>query len=290
MIRRSPWSAWSQVVLTAVALAGSPLPSSAQPTRAGWTFTSELSAVISAGNSESTTLGLGANVRRDWASTVLRLEANAVRTESGKTTRTAIGSANAFELIEETQREKTAEAFNVRARFDRDLSNGIFSFSGVDWLRNTFAGVDSRFLVALGAGNTWVENDETRFKTDVAGTVTFQSDVVENPFVKRNFPGVRATYELWRRISSSAEVESELVADWNLDETEDVRLDWTHALSVSVTSVIALKPSLKLQWRNRPSLTRVRLLESDGTDTGDQVAVPLGKLDTFFRVALVVSL
>ena len=53
---------------------------------------------------------------------------------------------------------------------------------------------------------------------------------------------------------------------------------------------IALKPSLQFLWRNRPSLTDVPLFAPDGTATGTKVKTPLQKLDTFFRLALVVTL
>ncbi|HEX9885662.1 MAG TPA: DUF481 domain-containing protein [Longimicrobiales bacterium] len=255
-----------------------------------WSFKGEFSSVLSQGNAESFTLGLGASLRGAWEGAILKIETGMVRTESGKTTRRAVGTEEDFVLQEETVREKTAEAFFARARYDRSLSDRFFLFGGVDWLRNTFAGVDSRFLVAMGGGNTWADGESLRFKTDYAATFTFQHDVIENPFLKRNFPGVRVGFEAWRRLSGSAEMESGAVADWNLDETEDVRVDWTTSLSVSINRSLALKPSLQLLWRNRPSLAEVELFTPSGTSTGDRVTVPLGKLDSFFRVALVVTL
>lgn len=272
------------------ASAASAASAAAQEPERGWTFSSELSVVVSEGNSESLTLGLGVNMRRAWTRTTVTFEGRGVRSDASRKTRTAVGSAESFVITEEKVREKTAEALNLRARVDRQVSDGVFAFAGLDWLRNTFAGVDGRYLVATGGGKTWVDDDRTRFKTDLAGTYTFQSDVVDNPFVKRTFPGVRSGVALWKKVSGSAEAESELVTDWNVDETSDVRMDWTSSLAVSITEVVALKPSLQLLWRNRPSLTSVKLFTADGTDTGERVNVPLEKLDLFFRVAVAVTL
>lgn len=262
----------------------------AQERELGWSFTSELSAVVSEGNSEALTLGLGSALRRAWTRTTWSLEARALRTEVSRKTRTAVGSPDSFVIEEEKTREKTAEAMNVRARLDREVSDGVFAFVGLDWLRNTFAGVDGRYLIAAGGGKTWVDDDRRRVKTDLAGTYTFQRDVVENPFLKRTFPGLRGSLELWRKFSESAEAESGFVSDWNVDERADLRFDWTSSLTVAITGAVALKPSLQVLWRNRPSLTSVELLTTEGAPTGEQVAVPLEKLDTFFRLALVVKL
>ena len=81
-----------------------------------------------------------------------------------------------------------------------------------------------------------------------------------------------------------------LIADWNLDNTDDIRLDLTNALSIAISSALALKPSLQLLWRNDPALTEVALVESDGTPTGESVRVALEKLDSFFTLALVLKL
>ena len=84
--------------------------------------------------------------------------------------------------------------------------------------------------------------------------------------------------------------ESAFTGDQNLRDTQDRRVDFTNALSVDVNDKIALKPSLQFLWRNRPSLTDVPLFAPDGTATGTKVKTPLQKLDTFFRLALVVTL
>jgi putative salt-induced outer membrane protein YdiY len=256
----------------------------------GWSWKSELTSVLSAGNSEALTFGLGAVVENRRARNVLRFEAGAVRTESTRITRRAVGTAANYEIVRDENREKTAEAYFARARYDRSLSEHFFLFGGLDWLRNTFAGIDSRFLMALGAGNTWIEGETARFKTNYAITYTFQSDVVENPFVKSSFPGLRTGWEYWRRATASTEFESVLISDLNLDESDDVRIDFTNSLNVAISSALALKPSLQLLWRNLPALTDVELETTGGTPLGESVQVPLRKLDSFFRLALVVKL
>jgi len=274
-----------------VAAAALPGHVSAQDGRElGWALEGELSSVFAGGNQTSRTFGAGLTLEWLGERSDFTLRAATVFQESGLRTRRAVGTAADFDVQEEERTEKTAESYNVRARYDYRFAQSAYALAGADWLRNTFAGIDSRTLFALGVGNGWTDTDAFTFKTDVAVTYTFQTDVVENPFVKQNFPGVRASYELNRSLTASTDFESELFADWNLDETDDVRVDWRNALPVSINSRFSLQPSLRLLWRNQPALASVDLFEVGGTPTGEKVLAPLEELDTFFTLALVVTL
>ncbi|MGD2217071.1 MAG: DUF481 domain-containing protein [Gemmatimonadales bacterium] len=256
----------------------------------GWFLTAEITGVWTSGNSESNTLGLATTTRRVWDSSELKFDGGAVRTESGTTTRTAVGTPDDFVIVKETTHRKTAESYYLRGRYDYKLSERFFAFAGAHWLRNTFAGIDSRLLFAAGAGNIWLDDDRFRLRTDYSATYTFQADVIDNPFVKTNFPGLQVSYAFWWDLTSSTEFESTLIADWNLDNTDDLRLDFTNSLPIAISAKLAFKPSLQLLWRNEPSLTQVALEDLSGLPTGDTVRVPLEKLDTFFTLALVVRL
>ena len=254
-----------------------------------WVLEGELTSVLSRGNSENLALGLGATARRRWERDALRFEMGWVQVETGRITVRAVGTPDDFEVQRDVDREKTAESVSARGRYDRRLTERVFMYGGVDWLRNTFAGIDSRTLLALGGGNTWVDGDRTRFATDYALTYTFEEVVVENPFTDSDFAGVRLGYELWREVSDNTVFESGLIADLNLKETEDRRVDLDNSLTVDVNDAIALKPSLRFSWRNLPALRDVPLFTTGGADTGTVVTAPLKKLDTLFRLALVLN-
>lgn len=257
----------------------------------GWFFTAEFAVVTTAGNSETSTFGLGSTLRRVWSRSEANLKFGGIRSESSVKTRTAIGlSPDDFRLEETKQTEKTAENYYARARYDYKVTDRFDVFGGVDWMRNVFAGTDSRFLLAAGAANIWKDKERVRFSTDYSVTYTFEQDVVDNPFVSSKFPGLRLGYDFWSQLTESTEFISDFILDWNLDNTEDVRIDFLNELPISVTEKLAFKPSLRLLWRNDPALTSVPLFEPDGTDTGNTVSVPLEELDAIFTIALVVKL
>ena len=241
------------------------------------------------GNSSSSTLGLGAKVRRLWTKSELTFTGGATQTESSLLTRTAQGTTTDFTVNENKVTEKTAELYFLRGWYQYNFSPKFFAYTGADWLSNKFAGIDSRFLIALGAGNNWVDKETFKFKTFYSLTYTFQDDVVENPFIKSDFAGFRLGYDLNAKFSNSTDFESRLIADFNFDNSDDIRLDWYNALPVGISESLLLKPAVQMLWRNQPSLTNVPLFDGGGAEIGE-VSTPLKDLDTIFTLALIVKL
>lgn len=164
------------------------------------------------------------------------------------------------------------------------------SARGASWNRNTFAGIENRYVLVAGVGNTWVDSEVSKFRTDYGLTYTRQEDVVENPNVKDSFAGLRLSYDYVRALTETTEFGSQLVFDDNLNNTEDFRAKFLNSLGVAISQKLALKTSLLLAYDNLPSLTTVPLFFPDGTPADEAVAVELDKLDTYFTVALVVKI
>ena len=129
-------------------------------------------------------------------------------TESSRTSRSAVGTSEDYVIDEIKHTEKTAELYFVRGRYDHLFSDRFFMLGGVDWLSNKFAGIDSRLLFVIGAGNKWIYRDQIKFKTDYGFTYTFQEDVHENPFLSSTFPGIRLAYDFWWKLTASTDFTS----------------------------------------------------------------------------------
>jgi len=254
-----------------------------------WKLAVELGGVWTQGNSESNTTALDITATKAWARSDMKAQAGGTRTKSTIISRFAEGTVDDFTVTEEKNSETTADLYYARGIYNYNVSKRFFVYSGIDWLRNVPAGTDSRFLVALGGGNTWADSDKVSFNTRYSFTYTFEEDVVENPFAKANFPGLRLGYGLAHQITETTDLTSEATVDWNLDNTDDVRIDWGNAISVSVTKKLFLRVGQQLFWRNDPALTDVSLLQG-GVDTGEVVPVPLEQLDNIFRLSLVVKI
>lgn len=253
----------------------------------GWAFEVDLGALWVGGNQETNTLAFGGTAEYLWPKSQFTFTTGGFTSESSLTRSTAYGTGqDDFQIDEVTTTEKTAETFLAGARYDYDVSEVFFITGAGDWLRNPFAGIDDRFVFGAGAGNRWVDNGKVRFTTDYMVTYTTESTVVPDPTRQSDFAGLRLGYDFLWDATSSTNLESTMIADFNLDTTDDIRLDWYAGLPIDISSVLAFKPSIRLLWRNDPALQVVPLFDAPGGVETGTVLTPLNKLDSYFNLSL----
>lgn len=254
-----------------------------------WSYSAELSLLFTSGNSTVRTFGLGGAARREWAGGELSLRAGGLRTESGTTRRIAVGTADNFMVISESDPKPTAENYFARSEFERSFSDHVHLTTGVGWERNTFAGYESKLSLVGGIGNMWIDTERTRLKTDYGITFTAQNDVIDDPEKSASFGGVRVSTSFRRQLSETADVESTLTLDENLTDAMDIRADFANALAVDINASLAVKTGFRLVWDNSPALTRAPLEAPGGAPAGETVLVPRHKLDSTLTIALVAN-
>jgi hypothetical protein len=254
----------------------------------GWQDKAELALVWTAGNSETSTFGFRNLLSRIWAEAELGIEVAGLRTETATITATPVGtSSDDFVLREESTSELTAENYLARAKYDRKLRPRLFGYGAGGWDRNVFAGIENRYSAAGGVGNAWYDREGLRFRTDYGVSVTHQVPTLGSEVT---FAGLRLSADLMRKLSASTTLTHLTIADENLDDTDDFRLDSLTAVAVAMTDRLALQASLKLLFDNLPSFVEAELISpSTGLPVGILVPVQAEKLDTLFNVALVVS-
>ncbi|MXX68240.1 MAG: DUF481 domain-containing protein [Gemmatimonadales bacterium] len=254
-----------------------------------WSYNAELSLLFTSGNSTVRTFGLGGGARREWGGGELSLSAGGLRTESGTTRRIAVGTPDHFTVTSDSDPEPTAENYFARGEFERSFSDQVHLTAGAGWERNTFAGYESKLSLVGGIGNTWIDNERTRLKSDYGVTLTSQNDVVVDADRSSTFGGIRVSTNFRRRLTETANLESTLTLDENLTDASDLRADLANSLAVDINSSLAVKTGLRLAWDNVPALTRAPLEEPAGTPTGETVLVPRHKLDSTLTIALVAN-
>lgn len=253
-----------------------------------WSDTAELTLVFTGGNAEASTLGFKNELTRAWESSALLVAIGALRAESTAFTRTAVGpSPRSFNVTKDAVSAVTAESYYARGQYDHELSPRTFWYAGTGWERNSFAGIQNRYSFGGGVGNTWVDDDTSTFKTRYGVTFTVQDDVATMSAGNDSFGGLRLSYDYRRQLTGNTEFTSVLVADENLQETEDFRTDLINAVTVSMSGQLALKLSWQLLYDNRPSFVGLPLQGVGGLPTGDTVFVALDGVDNLLTFALV---
>ena len=254
----------------------------------GWQDKAELALVFAAGNSETSTFGFRNLLSRIWTDAELHFEVAGLRTETATVTSTPVGtSADDFVLEEASASALTAENYLARAKYDRTLRPRLFVYGTGGWDRNVFAGVENRYNAAGGVGNIWQDREDFRFRTDYGISVTHQLPTIGS---EATFAGLRLSADLMRKLSASTTLTHLTIAEENLDETDDFRLDSLTALAVAMTDHLALQVSLKFLFDNVPSFVEADLISpATGLPVGILVPVQADKLDTLLNVALVVN-
>jgi hypothetical protein len=271
-------------------------PSAAEEEKLGWADTAEFSFVATGGNSETTTLGLKNALTRTWEKALFTLNAGAIRAESevaqGGVAEGDPDNPGNNERI--TESEDTAGSYFVNGRYDREITERFFWNAGAGWERNKPTGIENRYTALAGVGNLWVDSERVTYRTTYAATYTDQEDVVEDPGKEDSFAGLRFTSEWRQQIGERTTYTNLLILDENLDETDDLRADWTNSVAVAINARLALKASLQILYDNLPSLEELDELVRDPATgefvgTGNTIKAELDRVDTFFTTSLVVN-
>lgn len=264
-----------------------PEPLAAQQEREpGWYDQAEVSFVLTAGNSQSSTFGVKNRLERLFTNSSLSFDAGGIRVETRSTERSAIGTPGDFEIVEQSDTRPTTENYFAGLRYDRDLSDRSYAYASGGWVRNRFAGVDNRWTGAVGVGRALIETDRTAFQADLAATVTSEEPVVGD---SDSFAGLRFTWDLGHQLTETTKLGSLLVVDDNLSNTEDLRAEFDNSVTVDINDALALKTGVKLLFDNLPALQEVPLLPAPGEPPTTTVLVPLDELDTQVTVALIIT-
>ena len=248
----------------------------------------DLSYVLTSGNSTATSLGFKGDLTHRWAKHSIGFTAGGLRASSSPDVRYAIGTPDDFEVFV-PEAETTAEAYFGRGRYDYKLSDRLFYTVGAGWERNRFSGLDNRWLVDTGLGYIFVNNDRTSFR-GAAGVTYTSEDYTVDDGRDGSFFGARAGWDFRQRLFSNTTLTHTLIADANLEDTDDLRADSQLGLHVAMSSKLGLRVNWRLLWDHQPALAEYDLFApGTGGNTGLTVLAPYKEVDQGFSVSLVFS-
>jgi putative salt-induced outer membrane protein YdiY len=259
-----------------------------KPDEPGLFANADLSYVLTAGNSSSSTLGFKGDLTERWGRHSIRFAAGGIRASSSSAdARYAVGTPDDFE-VRVAEAEPTAASYYGRGRYDYKLSDRLYYTAGAGWERNRFSGIDNRWVGDTGVGYIFLNNARTSLRAAAGVTWTSEDYAVEDGG-DASFVGARLGWDFQQKLFESTTFTHTLVADENLEETDDLRLDAQFGLHVAMSTTLGLKVNWRLLWDNQPALSDVPLLGSGGVPTGLRVPAPYKELDQGFSVSLVFS-
>ena len=289
----------------------------------GWSNTADLSLVVAAGNSQSTTVGLSDNLQHLWKNARLEFEVNVVRAnksddrfflvEPGIEFPVGGAPSNPPTSLIKPEPEPDVANYLVRGGYERKISPKWFWNAGASWYRNDDAGILNRYIAFAGVGNTWADNPRRRFVTSYGISYTDREEEEPDPEKDRRFGGARAGWDYTEHINAATAFDSDFSLNSNFSDPSDYSINMLNALTVSMNDRVSLKVSLQWLFENEPALeddldvvAYVEVLNPDGIPgTGDErfrtlssggTKLVLGsadarkdRLDTVVRTALVIK-
>ena len=254
----------------------------------------ELSVVVTEGNSNTETFGFKHALTRTWTRSRYRLRLEGVRADTGDD-RFALVDASAPDgfVVVEPEPEVDVEKYLVENRYDRRIGSGrAFWNVGLTWDRNRDAGILNRYVAFAGAGHLWFR-DEGRgeFYTTYGLSYTDREEETPDPTKDERFLGARLGWFYERKLGSVTTYTNEWRFNSNLSRFSDFASDMTNAVAVSMNERLALKVSLQWLYNHEPALETIDLVEIiDGTTTKvGSVQVHKKPSDLVFNTALVLS-
>ena len=291
-------------------------------TAPGWTNETELSLALTGGNSAARTFGFVDTVRFVGESSRFQIRASGIRSGAAGEPfllvdpglRFPVGATTedpGFRLVRPAV-DTEVENYLVSGRYETGLGERFFWNAGGSWDRNSEAGIVNRYTAFAGVGNVWSDGAAVRFATSYAASYTNRREEIEDPGKDPRFAGARLGWDYRQQFGEAAAYENELTANVNLTAASDYSFNMIHALSVALSTHLALRVGLQWLYEHQPSpeetavVARVELIDPDSEPgSGDELfetvadggaaiqlgtsRVPRDRLDTIFRTALVVS-
>ena len=320
------------VISVLLSLAAGGCPASAQNTpkdeekepKLGWSNSTDLSLVITAGNASSQTLGLGDHLRYVWPSARFDADVTGVHSTStddrfflvqpGLEIKVGERPATLPRAIVRPDPDDPVAKYQATGSYKRTIAGPLFWDTGASWDRNEDAGILNRVTTYGGLGHDWIDTKERHLATHYGVSYTDREEEVRDPLKDRRFAGGRLAWEYQDRFGKSkTSFDSTLVSIIRLTDVSDVSINTSNALTVPMTSHLSLKVSLQWLFENRPALEAnldviayVTLVNPDGIPaSGDEFFRTVGsegtklllgsdharrqKLDTILRTSLVIT-
>jgi putative salt-induced outer membrane protein YdiY len=291
-----------------------------------WRNSTDLSFVVTEGNSDTSTFGLNNNFRWSWEDKArFRWKIEATRTDKADDRSLQVDPSFTWEpgeegpgedvttTLVEPPSEPDVQIFFTEARYDRHIRERVAWNAGASWDRNVDAGILSRTILFGGMTNVfWDKKDELEFNLSYGLSFTDREEENPDPEKEDQFAGVRFTWDYLNKWGSVTTYENDLTTNVSLADLSDYFVNMTQAISVSMSKKLAIRVSLQWLYNAEPALedvdvlARVEIVDPDGIPgSGDEffltvdsggVEVELGEdqvrkksLDTIFRTSLVIK-
>ena len=221
------------VPFAAVAGAQTPPPPPPPP---GWIGSAGAGLALTQGNSDTSTVNIGYEVKRDNGSKIL------------------LGSTGLF-IRGESAGELTTDRLAFDGRVDRKLSERTSLFGQALYLRDSFKQIDYLISPTVGLSRLLLKNDRTEFGVDGGVGAVWE----KNPGLDTDLDGaVVAGQKFAHKLTATTMLTERVAALWKMDDFDDALYTFGIGLAASITPATQLKVELLDTLKNKPPSPAVK--------------------------------
>ncbi len=201
----------------------------------GWTGSASAGLSMTSGNSDTSTVNLAYDIKRDTGGDFLF-----------KSTFLFLYGKDEGELNNDRL------AFDVRG--ERRLSERTLLFAQTQYLRDSFKDIDYLVSPTFGVNRIFVKNARTELNADVGIGIMWE----QNPGLELDTDGaVSAGQKLTHKLTATTELTEKVAALWTMDDFGDALYTFGVGVATSVTGGIQLKFEVLDTYKTRPPFETV---------------------------------
>ncbi len=275
-------------ICTALA-AQTPPPAPKRP----WSDKASLSFVSVGGNAQSQSFGFSNEYKYAWSDATFTFNAGGVRVNTTTFNRSASGpDMNNVTVVQTETTATTAENYFANLRYDHNITERLHWFGAAAWDRNVPSGIDSRTIGTAGLSYEWIKEERAKFRTDLGLGYTKITPVLMTPGFQDSFGTWSFGAAFEKKFLAASSFSSNLLVTDSLKDSQDYLGIWQNALTVSMSTHLALQVGYNLTYKNKPASVGVDVVQTPVATPPvilGQVPVVLKKTDTMFTTSLVIT-
>lgn len=243
-----------------------------------WSDTADVSLIFTSGNSQNTNFAGSNKFLYKWTKSELTIDAAALRTES----KDRVLTNPAGHADESRDSKVTAESYAAGGKYRYTITEGFFWYTGLGWMRNRPAGIDSRYAGGGGVGYRFLKTEGTSLVGEAGVDYTKEKQINGD---RNSFAGAREFLGFDRALSPTSKFNAELEVLENFKESKDLRAKVMTSVTASLTKKLALKAGYTVLYDNQPVVVDV---PGDTAGVATDTFV-FDRVDSIFAASLVIN-
>jgi putative salt-induced outer membrane protein YdiY len=213
-----------------------PCPPATPPPPPVWTGSAGFGLTLNRGNTDTTNINLSFDVTRD------------PKTKD-------VWKVKGLYQRGDTDGEASADRLFLQARYERNLTERLFFFAELPYLRDKFKSIDYHIAPNAGLGYKLVTNPRTTLSTDAGVGVKWE----KNPGLDVKTSAVVTAGDRFEfKLSPTAAITQSANAVWDADDWGDALYTFSAGLAAAVTAKTQLKLELLDAYATRPPAPEIK--------------------------------